>query len=65
MKVFSSRLTLLTFLLLAAGATAAETTALFTATPLTAIGSFTKGVEGPACDAQGQIYAVNFGEQRT
>ncbi len=65
MKLFSPSLTLFTLLLLGSGAAAAETTALFTATPLTAIGSFTKGVEGPACDAQGQIYAVNFGEQRT
>lgn len=38
---------------------------LFTATPLTAPGSFTKGVEGPACDARGNVYAVNFGAQQT
>jgi sugar lactone lactonase YvrE len=38
---------------------------LFTATPLTAINSFTKGVEGPACDAAGNVYAVNFGAQQT
>ncbi|MCI0493345.1 MAG: hypothetical protein L0Z07_10465, partial [Planctomycetes bacterium] len=31
---------------------------LFVATPLTAPGSFTKGIEGPACDAEGNIYAV-------
>ena len=38
---------------------------LFIATPLTAEGSFTPGVEGPACDAAGNIYAVNFGNQQT
>jgi gluconolactonase len=44
---------------------AAEPPALFTATPLTAAGSFTKGVEGPACDAHGNVYAVNFETQQT
>src|SRR5688572_23007978 len=38
---------------------------IFTATPLTEINSFTKGVEGPACDAAGNVYAVNFGAQQT
>src|SRR5213595_2176498 len=38
---------------------------LFVATPLTAVGSFTPGIEGPACDAQGNIYAVNFARQQT
>jgi len=38
---------------------------LFQATPLTEPGSFTKGVEGPACDADGNVYAVNFGRQQT
>ena len=38
---------------------------LFHATPLTEEGSFTPGIEGPACDAQGNIYAVNFQEQET
>jgi len=33
---------------------------LFVARPLTAENSFTTGIEGPACDAQGNIYAVNF-----
>ena len=27
--------------------------------------SFTAGIEGPACDAQGNIYAVNFARQQT
>jgi streptogramin lyase len=39
--------------------------ALFLATPLTAEGSFTEGVEGPACDAAGNVYAVNFARQQT
>jgi len=43
----------------------AEEKPLFTATPLTSVGSFTKGVEGPACDANGNVYAVNFGAQQT
>ena len=38
---------------------------LFTATPLTAENVFTKGVEGPACDRAGNVYAVNFERQRT
>lgn len=43
----------------------AEEQRLFVATPLTAEGSFTPGVEGPACDAAGNIYAVNFASQQT
>jgi len=38
---------------------------LFTATPLTATNSFTTGIEGPACDDQGNIFAVNFARQQT
>jgi gluconolactonase len=38
---------------------------LFVAKPLTAIGSFTIGIEGPNCDAQGNIYAVNIERQHT
>jgi gluconolactonase len=38
---------------------------LFTATPFTAEGSFTTGIEGPNCDAQGNVYAVNFARQQT
>ena len=33
---------------------------LFTAKPLTAKNSFTPGIEGPACDAAGNLYVVNF-----
>ena len=38
---------------------------LFVATPLTPEGSFTEGIEGPACDRQGNIYAVNYERQHT
>ena len=44
---------------------AAEREALFVAKPLTAEGAFTEGIEGPACDAKGNIYAVNFARQQT
>jgi len=43
---------------------AAEET-LFVARALTAENAFTTGIEGPACDAQGNIYAVNFDRQQT
>ena len=38
---------------------------LFTARPLTVPGEFTPGIEGPACDVEGNIYAVNFARQQT
>ena len=38
---------------------------LFVATPLTEPNSFTAGVEGPACDAASNVYAVNFASQQT
>ena len=38
---------------------------LFKTTPLTKPGEFTKGIEGPACDKAGNVYAVNFKEQGT
>src|SRR5687767_1175074 len=47
---------------LCAGAAAEK---LFVATPLTAKDSFTSGVEGPACDREGNVYAVNFAKQQT
>jgi sugar lactone lactonase YvrE len=37
---------------------------LFVATPLTTERGFTAGIEGPAVDAAGNIYAVNFGRQQ-
>jgi len=38
---------------------------LFVASPLTREGEFTPGIEGPQCDRQGNIYAVNFARQQT
>lgn len=38
---------------------------LYVATPFTAEGGFTEGIEGPACDAKGNVYAVNFSKQQT
>jgi sugar lactone lactonase YvrE len=60
-------------LLMAKGATGrigekpmdAQKDELFVATPLTHAGSFTEGIEGPNCDAQGNVYAVNFARQGT
>jgi sugar lactone lactonase YvrE len=42
-----------------------EKEVLFKAAPLTAENSFTAGIEGPACDADGNIYAVNFARPQT
>jgi sugar lactone lactonase YvrE len=44
---------------------AAEPATLFQAEPFTAEGSFTEGIEGPACDREGNVYAVNFEKQQT
>lgn len=38
---------------------------LFVAKPLTDKGQFTPGIEGPACDAEGNVFAVNFTRQGT
>jgi len=38
---------------------------LFVAEPFTAEGSFTEHIEGPACDAEGNVYAVSFARQPT
>lgn len=38
---------------------------LFVARPLTRPHEFTPGIEGPACDAAGNIFAVNFEQQGT
>lgn len=38
---------------------------LYQAVPLTAPHRFTGGIEGPACDKSGNIYAVNFARQQT
>lgn len=39
--------------------------ALFVATPFTEAHSFTSGIEGPACDGEGNIYAVSFARKPT
>ena len=44
--------------------TVAANEKLFVATPLTKPGEFTPGIEGPACDANGNIFAVNFKSQQ-
>lgn len=44
---------------------AGEKEKLFVAKPLTEKKSFTPGIEGPNCDAQGNIYAVNFARDQT
>ena len=38
---------------------------LFIAIPFTPRDSFTDGIEGPACDAAGNVYAVNYARQGT
>ena len=38
---------------------------LFKAEPFTQEGAFTEGIEGPACDRDGNVYAVNFAKQQT
>ena len=42
-----------------------ESEILFEAEPFTPAGSFTPGIEGPACDREGNVYAVNFARQQT
>ncbi|MCE9530588.1 MAG: SMP-30/gluconolactonase/LRE family protein [Planctomycetes bacterium] len=38
---------------------------LFTAKPATEEKVFTPGIEGPACDKEGNVYVVNFAKQQT
>jgi len=38
---------------------------VFTSQSFTAPGGFTSGIEGPACDAEGNLYAVNYARQHT
>jgi gluconolactonase len=42
-----------------------STAPLYTATVFTPVNSFTSGVEGPACDRDGNLYAVNYERQHT
>lgn len=57
-------LALMTALLLATLGGVAEEPP-FVARPFTSENSFTEGIEGPACDADGNVYAVNFARQGT
>ena len=34
--------------------------ALYQSSSFTASGGFTSGIEGPGCDQQGKLYAVNY-----
>lgn len=45
--------------------TLASNEPLWTAQPLTQPGEFTLGIEGPACDREGNIYAVNYQKEQT
>jgi gluconolactonase len=56
---------LLALLLTALPSSADDKEKLYVATPLTQEKSFTAGIEGPACDAKGNVYAVNFARQQT
>jgi gluconolactonase len=38
---------------------------LYTSSQFTAVDSFTSGIEGPGCDAEGNLYAVNYQRQHT
>src|SRR3954451_13629670 len=50
---------------LSSAALAAADDKPFVAKPFTEQKSFTKGIEGPACDAKGNVYVVNVAEQGT
>ena len=38
---------------------------LFVSQEFTPVNGFTSGIEGPACDAEGNLYAVNYARQHT
>ena len=52
-------------IILAAIGTAGAADPPFVAKPFTPEKGFTPGIEGPACDAAGNVYVVNFAEQQT
>lgn len=54
------RLSASLLILAACSAFAADKDELFVASPLTEKKSFTPGIEGPACDAAGNLYVVNL-----
>ena len=53
------------FLGLQPDAFAGEKEKLFVAEPYTEVNLFTAGIEGPACDAAGNLYVVNFAKEQT
>jgi gluconolactonase len=53
------------YMTLTSGSTPVAAEELFVAKPLTAEHSFTEGIEGPACDQDGNIYAVSFARTPT
>lgn len=59
------RIFVLTAITVSAPLFAAEKEELFVAKPLTEDNAFTAGIEGPNCDCDGNIYAVNFAKDRT
>lgn len=61
----TSRIALLCLPLVLCAAQAADRDELFKATPLTKDKEFTAGIEGPACDRDGNIYAVNYLKEGT
>jgi streptogramin lyase len=66
MKHFTAvAICLLVSLLPAAEVRGADEDKLWVARPLTKPGEFTAGIEGPACDAAGNVFAVNFQKQQT
>ena len=65
---FAGRLAWLGALILVVGGAtrlAGQADSLFVSAVFTAPGSFTQGIEGPACDAAGLLYAVNYGREGT
>lgn len=66
-RAFSMVAVLRTVTLLGMGASATLNAAepAFVATPLTRSGDFTRGIEGPVCDGEGNVYAVNFAREGT
>ena len=60
-----SALVLISFVMAGSSPALGADKALFVARALTPEKSFTTGIEGPACDKAGNIFAVNFARQQT
>ncbi len=61
----SCRAVVIGLCLAAAAARSAEKVELYKSTPLTKEKEFTGGIEGPACDGAGNIYAVSYAKDQT